>query len=67
MKDHYTAGFTWNMDRSNEISGALMVAPRQTVRGASLFDGVFGVPGAGGTETIGMRQLSIGVAWGRRF
>lgn len=67
MKDHYTAGFTWGLDKDNEISGALMVAPRQTVSGASLFDGVFGVPGAGGTEKIGMRQYSIGVAWGRKF
>jgi long-chain fatty acid transport protein len=67
MKDHYTAGFTWSMDKDNEISGHLMVAPRQTVRGASLFDAVFGAPGAGGSETIGMRQYSIGVAWGRKF
>lgn len=67
MKDHYTAGFTWALDKDSELSGHLMLAPRQTVSGASLFDGVFGVPGAGGTEKIGMRQYSIGVAWGRKF
>jgi long-chain fatty acid transport protein len=66
MKDHYTAGFTWALDKDSEISGALMVAPRQTVSGSSLFNGLFG-PGAGGNEKIGMRQSSIGIAWGRRF
>jgi long-chain fatty acid transport protein len=66
MKDHYTAGFTWALDKDSEISGALMVAPRQTVRGSSLFNALFG-PGAGGTETIGMKQTSLGLAWGRKF
>ena len=67
MKEHYTAGFTWAMEKDSEISGALMVAPRQTVSGASLFDAVFQQPGAGGIEKIGMRQYSIGIAWGRKF
>lgn len=66
MKDHYTAGFTYALDKDSEITGALMVAPRQTVTGSSLFNGLFG-PGAGGNETIGMKQSSIGVAWGRKF
>jgi long-chain fatty acid transport protein len=67
MTDHWTAGFTWALDRDSEVSGHMMIAPRRTVSGASLFDGVFGASGAGGTETIGMRQYSIGVAWGRKF
>ena len=66
MKDHYTAGFTVALDKASEISGALMIAPRQTVTGASLFNAVLG-PGAGGVETIGMKQTSIGLAWGRKF
>ena len=66
MKDHYTAGFTYALDKSSEVSGALMIAPRQTVTGSSLFNGLFG-PGAGGNETIGMKQTSIGLAWGRKF
>jgi long-chain fatty acid transport protein len=66
MKDHYTAGFTWALDKDNEISGALMVAPRQEVSGPSLFNAVLG-PGAGGNEKIGMKQSSFGIAWGRRF
>ena len=66
VKDHYTAGFTVALDKASEISGALMVAPRQNVTGASLFNAVLG-PGAGGVETIGMKQTSIGLAWGRKF
>ena len=66
MKDHYTAGFTYALDKDSEVSGALMIAPRQTVTGASLFNAVLG-PGAGGNETIGMKQTSIGLAWGRKF
>jgi long-chain fatty acid transport protein len=66
MKDHYTAGFTFNVTPTSEITGALMVAPRQTVTGPSLFNSLFG-PGAGGNETIGMKQSSFGLAWGMRF
>jgi hypothetical protein len=44
-----------------------MVAPRKTVTGASFFDNVFQQTGAGGSETIGMKQSSIGFAWGRKF
>ncbi len=66
MKDHYTAGFTLALDKDSEITGALMVAPRQSVAGSSLFNGLFG-PGAGGNETIGMKQSSVGLAWGRKF
>ena len=66
MKDHYTAGFTYALDKDSEITGAFMVAPRQSVTGSSLFNAVLG-PGAGGNETIGMKQTSIGLAWGRKF
>ena len=66
VKDHYTAGFTYAMDKASEISGALMVATRQSVTGPSLFNAVLG-PGAGGNETIGMKQTSIGLAWSRKF
>ena len=65
MKDHYTAGFTWALDKDSEITGALMVAPRQSVTGASLFNGLFPFPV--GNEKIGMKQSSIGLAWGRKF
>jgi len=67
MKDHYTAGFTYALDKGNEISGMLMVAPRQNVTGSSFFNAPFLFNGAGGSETIGMKQSSVGLAWGRKF
>jgi long-chain fatty acid transport protein len=59
MTTHYTAGFTWGMDKDSEITGMVMVAPRQSVSGASFF--------GAGNETISMKQTSFGLAWGRKF
>ncbi len=53
ITDHYTAGLTWAVTANDEISAALMYAPKQSVTGSSLFNGVMG-PGVGGTETISM-------------
>lgn len=66
MKTHYTAGFSWATDPANEVTGSLMVAPRQTVSGGSMFNMVLG-PGAGGNETVRMRQSAIGLAWSHKF
>lgn len=66
MKEHYTAGFSWAMSASDELSGSFMFAPRQSVSGPSLFNAVLG-PGAGGDETVRMRQYSLGLAWSRKF
>jgi long-chain fatty acid transport protein len=67
-KSHYTAGFTYALDKASELTGALMVAPRQSVTGSSMFNSpAFFGPGGGGNETIGMKQTSIGLAWGRKF
>jgi long-chain fatty acid transport protein len=66
MKQHYTAGFSWAMSASDEVSGSLMLAPRQSVTGSSLFNAVMG-PGAGGNETVRMRQTAIGLAWSHKF
>jgi long-chain fatty acid transport protein len=65
MTQHYTAGFTYGLDKDSEFTGALMVAPRVSVSGASLFNGFMG--GAAGNETIGMRQSSFGLAYARKF
>lgn len=66
MKEHVTAGFSWVMSPSDELSGSLMLAPRQSVSGPSMFNAVMGA-GAGGNETISMRQFSLGMAWSRKF
>jgi long-chain fatty acid transport protein len=67
MKEHYTLGFTYAMGKNNELSGSLMYAPRQEVKGASLLDGVFGQAGAAGNETIRMYQYQIGLGWSWKF
>lgn len=68
MKTHYTAGFTYALAKDSELTGALMVAPRQSVTGPSMFNSpAFFGPGGGGNETIGMKQTSFGVSWGRKF
>ena len=66
MTDHYTAGFTFAISPSSEITGALMIAPRKTLSGSSFFNAILG-PGAGGNETIGMKQQSLGIAWATKF
>ena len=66
-RNHYTAGFTLALDKASEFSGALMIAPRQSVSGPSLFNSPSLFNGAGGNETIGMKQSSFGLAWGRKF
>lgn len=65
MKDHFTLGFTRAMGKDNELTGALMFAPRKSVTGPSLFNGMMG--GAAGNETISMRQLAFGASWSWKF
>ncbi|MFC5496090.1 OmpP1/FadL family transporter [Caenimonas terrae] len=66
MRTHYTLGATYAMSSDSELTAAFMMAPRTSVTGASLFNGVLGA-GAAGNETIGMRQYSLGIAWARKF
>ncbi len=66
MRTHYTLGATYAPTSDSEFTAALMVAPRRSVTGASLFNGIMGA-GAAGNETIRMRQYSVGVAWSRKF
>lgn len=68
VQSHYTLGATYALSKNSEISASYMHAPRQTVNGASLFNGLFPAPpNAGGTETIGMSQNSLGIAWSTKF
>lgn len=66
VQNHATLGFTYGASKDSELTGAFMVAQRKSVSGPSLFNAVLG-PGAGGTETVSMRQMSFGVAWARKF
>ena len=67
VQEHYTLGFTYGMGPGSELTMAYMYAPRKTVSGTSLFNGLFPIPNAGGIETIGMSQNSLGIAFGTRF
>lgn len=66
MTTHYTLGFTYALSKDSELTGAFMLAPRRSVTGGSLFNGVMG-PGAGGNETISMRESSVGLGWSWKF
>ena len=65
MTSHYTAGLTYALAKDSEVTAALMIAPRVSVTGPSLFNGFMG--GAAGSETIGMKQSSLGLAYSRKF
>ncbi|WP_395005577.1 OmpP1/FadL family transporter [Undibacterium sp.] len=68
VQTHLTLGMSYVLNKESEISASFMHAPRQTVSGPSLFNGLFPAPpNAGGTETIGMSQNALGVAWSMKF
>ncbi len=64
VQDHLTAGFTYALSQSSEITMAYMHAFNKSVTGASLFNNW--VPGAG-NEKIQMHEDSLGIAWGWKF
>jgi long-chain fatty acid transport protein len=65
VKDQYTVGSTYRIDKDSEITGAFMYAANNSVTGTSLFAG-FGLPPTT-TETIQMKEYQLGVAYTRRF
>jgi long-chain fatty acid transport protein len=65
MEDHYTVGGTYSMGRDGDISLFYMYAPEVSVTGTSLFVG-FGAPPTT-SETIRMKEWSLGIAYSRPF
>lgn len=65
VKDQYTVGATWRLDKESEITGAFMYAANNSTTGPSLLIG-FGAPQTT-TETIAMKQYQLGIAYSRRF
>ena len=63
---HYTAGATYSLSNTSELTFSYMYAPSKSVSGTSLFDALMG-SGAGGAETIRMKQQAIGVQYGWKF
>lgn len=66
IKQHYTLGGTYALSKASELTWAYMYAPKNTVTGASMYNGM--MPGASGiTETVRMSQQSLGVQYGWKF
>lgn len=66
MTSHWTMGGTYELSPKSELSWALMVAPKVTVTGPSMFNGMMGT-GTMIQESVSMRQYSIGVQYGWKF
>lgn len=70
ITQHYTFGGTYALSKDSEFTWAYMYAPKNTVTGSSMYNGMPG-PGSttlsGITETIRMSQQSLGVQYGWKF
>jgi long-chain fatty acid transport protein len=65
VKDQWSLGTTYKIDKDSEITGAFMYALNNSVTGPSLFIG-FGAPSTT-TETIQMKEYLLGIAYSRKF
>lgn len=65
VKDQYSAGATYRIDKVSEITGAFMYAANSSVTGPSLFVG-FGLPPTT-TDSIQMKEYLLGIAYSRKF
>jgi len=65
VQNQWSVGTTYRIDRQSEVTGTFMYAQQNDVTGPSLFIG-FGAPPTT-TETIGMKQYLLGLAYSRKF
>ncbi len=65
VQDHYTLGTSYKLDKDSEIIGTAWYADSNSVTGTSLLVG-FGAPPTT-TETISMKEYSVGIGYARRF
>jgi long-chain fatty acid transport protein len=65
VQDHYTLGVSYKLDKDSEIIGTAWYADTNSVTGTSLLVG-FGAPPTT-TETISMKEYSVGIGYSRRF
>jgi len=70
VQNQWSMGTTYRIDRQSEVTGSFMYAAQNSVTGPSLFAGNppngFGAPPTT-TETIGMKQYLLGLAYSRKF
>jgi len=69
VQNQYSAGTTYRIDRDSEVTGSFMYAAHNTVTGPSFFGPFITPPGVTptATETIGMKQYLLGLAYSRKF
>lgn len=60
IRDHFTAGFTYKLDKDNEINMAAMYAPRETVSGTNINTGPQ-------SFDVSMRQYELELSWTMKF
>lgn len=65
ITQHYTFGGTYALSKDSEFTWAYMYAPKNTVTGPSMYNGMMGTTTI--TETIRMSQQSLGVQYGWKF
>ena len=65
VKDQWSLGTTYRIDKDSEVTGAFMYAQNNSVTGPSLLIG-FGAPPAT-SETIQMKEYLLGIAYSRKF
>jgi long-chain fatty acid transport protein len=65
VQNQWSMGTTYRIDTQSEVTGSFMYAANNSVTGPSLLIG-FGVPPTT-TETIGMKQYLLGLAYSRKF
>jgi long-chain fatty acid transport protein len=64
---HFTLGGTYALSKTSELTWAYMYAPKSTVTGPSMYNGMPGMPPSGITETVRMSQQSLGLQYGWKF
>jgi long-chain fatty acid transport protein len=65
VKDQWSLGTTYRIDKDSEVTGAFMYAQNNSVTGPSLLIG-FGLPPTT-SETIQMKEYLLGIAYSRKF
>ncbi|MGV0958394.1 MAG: OmpP1/FadL family transporter [Limnohabitans sp.] len=65
ITQHFTLGGTYALSKSSEFTWAYMYAPKNTVTGLSMYNGMMEPPTI--TETVRMSQQSLGVQYGWKF
>jgi long-chain fatty acid transport protein len=67
VKDQWSLGTTYKIEKDSEITGAFMYAANNSVTGQSLITGFLPPGFPAPTETIQMKEYLLGIAYSRKF